>query len=420
MSTEAVPPNALSHMDIEANLLQQAKIKAVSQSGVSNTELEAQMKKSSEEQRRKTKKELIGHLGRYFSRQNLHADSYLRSQMNSGGWVPVNVIATFKLIKQSTNNMDLLKDAMRDCPGVTLNAEETHARAQGGSSLERTTLILREISADTPREDVEAIFKSEECAPIKRESLRSDIGNTWFVSFDTEDDCVKTAMYLQNHGKFNGKPIQCRVKSVQASVVRYPPRQPASRGGGIVASARNYAGVAPNGYNSQSYGMSGSPTFGRAPYGRNPHPNFMGPPFRMSPTGASPTDLRNRNGQYRSPMHSPVRRSNRSPRSPHDSRASRSRDVSRSGGQPQRSAPSRGQRQRSPDKQPSRSRSAAKPYPENYKHYTSSQIADVIASMISTGFERPKTLEKNCPNELLRKNPVQKLRVKAYNQSSSS
>lgn len=47
-------------------------------------------------------------------------------------------------------------------------------------------------------------------APIK--SIRSDVGDTWFVTMDSEDDALNTILALR--GKtFQGKPIKARLKS---------------------------------------------------------------------------------------------------------------------------------------------------------------------------------------------------------------
>jgi len=77
----------------------------------------------------------------------------------------------------------------------------------------RTVLIIREIPPDTKEDQIRDIFSIDgwDCPPIK--DLRSDIGNNWFINFETEDDCLRAAMKVQNDGVFNGGPVKCRVKS---------------------------------------------------------------------------------------------------------------------------------------------------------------------------------------------------------------
>jgi hypothetical protein len=45
----------------------------------------------------------------------------------------------------------------------------------------RSTIILREIPSDAPQEEVREIFNYEGCKAIV--SIRSEIGDTWFVKF---------------------------------------------------------------------------------------------------------------------------------------------------------------------------------------------------------------------------------------------
>jgi len=75
--------------------------------------------------------------------------------------------------------------------------------------MERKTLILRDVPQNTPIEDVKGIF-DESCGNIS--SIRSDVGDTWFVNFESEEDCLNTALSLTNK-TFQGKPIHCCVKS---------------------------------------------------------------------------------------------------------------------------------------------------------------------------------------------------------------
>lgn len=57
---------------------------------------------------------------------------------------------------------------------------------------------------------IREIFTDEDVAPIK--SIRSDVGDTWFVTMDSEEDALTTILALRSKN-FEGKPIKARLKS---------------------------------------------------------------------------------------------------------------------------------------------------------------------------------------------------------------
>lgn len=82
---------------------------------------------------------------------------------------------------------------------------------------ERTTIILREIPSATPPADVEALF--EGCGRV--ESVRSDVGDTWFVTMASEDEAVQTLLALRSK-TFQGAAIKARLKSENVLKSFYP------------------------------------------------------------------------------------------------------------------------------------------------------------------------------------------------------
>ena len=84
---------------------------------------------------------------------------------------------------------------------------------------QRSTLILREIPSNTPVDEVKALF-SKNFDLVQPSTVRSDIGDHWFIQFDQGDDCLKAFMWL-NSQKFNDKPIQKRIKSENILRGRY-------------------------------------------------------------------------------------------------------------------------------------------------------------------------------------------------------
>ncbi|DBA00340.1 TPA: hypothetical protein N0F65_000525 [Lagenidium giganteum] len=191
----------------------------------------------------------------YFSRTNLANDAYLVSHMNSQMYVPVEVIVNFSKIKQLTEDTQLLIESIRDSTVCSLN--ETNDAIKPNIKSERNTIILREIPSATKPEDVEAIF--EGCGKVT--SVRSDLGDTWFATMESEEEAVKTLLALRNK-TFNNAPIKARLKS-ENLLKSFFPTQPAAAENAAAALSTPYGGrayynAAPMGgyYDAQnSYGM---------------------------------------------------------------------------------------------------------------------------------------------------------------------
>ena len=49
----------------------------------------------------------------YFSRENMVNDRYLKSQMDAEDYVPISTIATFKLVKRLTYDLQLIVDVLK-------------------------------------------------------------------------------------------------------------------------------------------------------------------------------------------------------------------------------------------------------------------------------------------------------------------
>jgi la-related protein 4 len=80
-------------------------------------------------------------------------------------------------------------------------------RIKANIKQERNTIILREIPSDTPEAEIVAIF--EGTRPVK--GVRSDVGDTWFVNFDSEEDAREALLAIRDR-KFNGQPVKARLK----------------------------------------------------------------------------------------------------------------------------------------------------------------------------------------------------------------
>ncbi|KAL5514453.1 hypothetical protein ACEPAG_2541 [Sanghuangporus baumii] len=55
---------------------------------------------------------LLGQLEYYFGAQNLASDIYLKKQMDSKGWIPISLIASFNRVRQLTQDAQLVKEVL--------------------------------------------------------------------------------------------------------------------------------------------------------------------------------------------------------------------------------------------------------------------------------------------------------------------
>lgn len=141
--------------------------------------------------------------------------------MNNDKFVPVDVIASFRKVKQLTEDKSLLVKVMRECKN--LNTDENGTMVRPVLKAERNTLILRDMPSNASMDEVKAIFDANGC-PAKPVMVRSDIDDQWFVTFEREDACLDTVQWVQGR-TFRDKPIRARVKTER--VLPLPTKEPA-------------------------------------------------------------------------------------------------------------------------------------------------------------------------------------------------
>jgi len=211
----------------------------------------------------------------YFSKENLQSDTFLMSQMDASNSVPIAVVMKFAKMKTLVNGDEaLLREALRDS-SISPVTDDGRIRAQAKTG-GRSTIILREISADTPEAAVREIFNFEGCKRIS--SLRSDIENTWFVEMDSETDAKDTLLDLKlKRRQFNGETVKARLKTevaVRSFYSQPPPPMPVN-----VGNMRGYAGMAVQGMSMPLAPYGYTVSAGGSPIG--------GPGGNISPIGGS-------------------------------------------------------------------------------------------------------------------------------------
>ncbi|KAL6111554.1 larp4 [Pungitius sinensis] len=144
-----------------------------------------------------------------FSRENLSKDLYLISQMDSDQFVPIWTIACMEDIKALTTDMALILDVLRALPMVQVDEPGEKVRPNHS----RCIIILREVPETTPIEEVEALFKSENCPKVLGAEFAHN--SNWYITFQSDMDAQQAHRYLREEVKtFQGKPIMARIKAI--------------------------------------------------------------------------------------------------------------------------------------------------------------------------------------------------------------
>ncbi|XP_063852416.1 uncharacterized protein LOC135095496 isoform X2 [Scylla paramamosain] len=179
----------------------------------------------------------------FFSRENLSSDPYLISQMDSDQYVPVYILANCTQFKNITKDHSIIVEALKESPFVQLDEERNRVRP----NYKRCIVILREIAESTPVEEIESVFKSEECPKVV--SCEFVHNSSWYVTFESDEDAQKAYWYLRGVVKtFKDKPILARIKTKPISrlgCLSVLPSYGGKAGGGAEAKDGQGSGTAP-------------------------------------------------------------------------------------------------------------------------------------------------------------------------------
>ena len=123
---------------------------------------------------------------------------------------------------------------------------------------------------------IREIFTGDGVAPIK--SIRSDVGDTWFVTMDSEDDALSTILALRSK-TFEGKPVKARLKSenILRSFFPVPTAAEVQPTAAAAAAAPYTLGGPGGGMAGMPYGM---PAMGTPMMNGQPNFGFPGPGAR--------------------------------------------------------------------------------------------------------------------------------------------
>uniref|UniRef100_A0A3Q2C782 HTH La-type RNA-binding domain-containing protein n=1 Tax=Cyprinodon variegatus TaxID=28743 RepID=A0A3Q2C782_CYPVA len=117
-------------------------------------------------------------------RENLSKDLYLISQMDGDQFIPIWTIACMEDIKALTTDMDLILEVLRASPLVQVDDAGEKVRPNHS----RCIIILREVPETTPVEEVEALFKNENCPKLLGVEFAHN--SNWYITFQSDMDAL--------------------------------------------------------------------------------------------------------------------------------------------------------------------------------------------------------------------------------------
>ncbi|CAG9462764.1 unnamed protein product [Pedinophyceae sp. YPF-701] len=86
----------------------------------------------------------------YFSEGNLEKDLFLRARMADGGWIPVGLLANFRMVRILTPNLEIIADSIASSPRLELSQNKMYVRKAGGWERWVLPASEREASAREP------------------------------------------------------------------------------------------------------------------------------------------------------------------------------------------------------------------------------------------------------------------------------
>jgi hypothetical protein len=153
----------------------------------------------------------------YLSREYLSQDPNLvhQMQLNPEMYVPITIIMEMAPVKA---DLDIVVKTLRKSTQLIVNENGTMVKPN--IKVTRNTVILRDISTQTTTvEEIKTIF-NEHCPPVI--SIRPEVGDCWFVTFNTEEDALKALDFVRNQ-KFKGNVIKARIKTENVLRALIPP-----------------------------------------------------------------------------------------------------------------------------------------------------------------------------------------------------
>ncbi|KAL7329566.1 hypothetical protein PS15p_204643 [Mucor circinelloides] len=127
--------------------------------------------------------------------------------MDADLYVPISLVANFRRVREWTMDLDLIVQTLRDSSAVTV--DESGTKVKPNISVQRNTVIWRDVPECT-QDEINDLLKELNSPPVQ--SIKQDIGNMWYFTFESEDDALKLLLGVRGKS-FKGQAIAARMKS---------------------------------------------------------------------------------------------------------------------------------------------------------------------------------------------------------------
>jgi len=147
-------------------------------------------------------------------KQNLAEDAFILQNMNAQMYIPLTVLAqhhSLCILGEVDVVTSIAKELAQNSEKFALDEDGTMIRPV--LKPRRNTLILRDLPDDFPEDELKELFNS---CPVSESfcSLKPDVNNTAFASFETDEAAQSAALWLRSQ-KLQGSEIKCAIKSEQ-------------------------------------------------------------------------------------------------------------------------------------------------------------------------------------------------------------
>lgn len=157
------------------------------------------------------KQALLEEFDNIFTKEYITTDPYLLYNMNSEFYAPISVIEDLPQIKALTFDTSMILQALRASDKVIIDEQNNMVKPVCNLT-QRNTIIIRDISSSTSKEEIRELFGNNEKFLSAIAEMKYEYGDNYFVKFVNEEITLEALVYLRDR-MLRGKPIQARIKS---------------------------------------------------------------------------------------------------------------------------------------------------------------------------------------------------------------
>jgi len=148
------------------------------------------------------------------SKSNLGEDVFIQQHMNAQMYIPLATLARHHSLCILGDEVDIVS-AAKEAAKISdkFGIDEDGLMLRPLLKPRRNTLILHDLPENMPEEDLKALFES--CPESEAfQSLKSDVNNTAFASFKTDEAAQNAALWLRSQTLQGSEaPIRASIKS---------------------------------------------------------------------------------------------------------------------------------------------------------------------------------------------------------------